>query len=183
MRMMPLVAGLFPQKSHEFKLFCRKEIYKDRVFYASSPFCMTIRIYSMYVHIVITLYVFAYFWYTVFDLLAKRNYSPIAANHIEYMFKFYLFILLGVNIVTTISICLDRCILLCGVATISRLLKIMGLVCKRDLYKGLYSAKETYNFKAPTHHSHPITICIYAYCWKICILFGVHVYLHAFMCL
>ena len=156
MRMMPLVAGLFPQKSHEFKLFCRKEIYKDRVFYASSPFCMTIRIYSMYVHIVITLYVFAYFWYTVFDLLAKRNYSPIAANHIEYMFKFYLFILLGVNIVTTISICLDRCILLCGVATISRLLKIMGLVCKRDLYKGLYSAKETYNLKEPTNRSHPI---------------------------
>jgi len=30
-----------------------------------------------------------------------------------------------------------------GVATISRLLKILGLFCKRDLWKRLYSAKET----------------------------------------
>jgi len=33
------------------------------------------------------------------------------------------------------------------VATISRLLKIIGLFCKRTLQKRLYSAKETYNFK------------------------------------
>ena len=33
-----------------------------------------------------------------------------------------------------------------GVATISRLLKIIGLFCKRILQKRLYSAKETYNF-------------------------------------
>ena len=43
-----------------------------------------------------------------------------------------------------------------GVATISRLLKITGLSCKRALYKRLYSAKETYNFKEPTNRSHPI---------------------------
>jgi len=34
-----------------------------------------------------------------------------------------------------------------GVATISRLLKIAGLFCKRALSKRRYSAKETYNFK------------------------------------
>jgi len=34
-----------------------------------------------------------------------------------------------------------------GVATISRLLKIIGLFCTRALYKRLYSAKETYNFE------------------------------------
>jgi len=34
-----------------------------------------------------------------------------------------------------------------GVATISRLLKIIGLFCTRALEKRLYSAKETYNFK------------------------------------
>jgi len=34
-----------------------------------------------------------------------------------------------------------------GVATISRLLKIVGLFCKRALQKRLYSAKETYNFR------------------------------------
>jgi len=43
-----------------------------------------------------------------------------------------------------------------GVATISRLLKITGLFCKRALSKRLYSAKETYNFKEPTNRSHPI---------------------------
>ena len=42
------------------------------------------------------------------------------------------------------------------VATISRLLKIIGLFCKRALQKRLYSAKETYNFKEPTNCSHPI---------------------------
>jgi len=44
-----------------------------------------------------------------------------------------------------------------GVATISRLLKMIGLFCKRALSKRRYSAKETYNFKEPTNRSHPIT--------------------------
>jgi len=39
-----------------------------------------------------------------------------------------------------------------------RLLKITGLFCKRDLYKRLYSAKETYHFKEPTNRSHPIRV-------------------------
>jgi len=42
------------------------------------------------------------------------------------------------------------------VATISRLLKIVGLFCKRALQNRLYSAKDTYNFKEPTNRSHPI---------------------------
>jgi len=41
-----------------------------------------------------------------------------------------------------------------GVATMSRLLKIMGLFCKRALQNRRYSAKETYNFKEPTNRSH-----------------------------
>jgi len=43
-----------------------------------------------------------------------------------------------------------------GVATISRLLKIIGLFCKRALQKRPFSAKETYTFKEPTNRSHPI---------------------------
>ena len=39
------------------------------------------------------------------------------------------------------------------VATISRLLKIIGLFCKRALEKRPYSAKETYHFKEPTNRS------------------------------
>jgi len=45
-----------------------------------------------------------------------------------------------------------------GVTTISRLLQIIGLFCKRALKKRLYSAIETYNWKEPTNHSHPIGI-------------------------
>jgi len=43
-----------------------------------------------------------------------------------------------------------------GVASISRLLKITGLFCKRALKKRRYSARETYNFKEPTNRSDPI---------------------------
>jgi len=43
-----------------------------------------------------------------------------------------------------------------GVATIGRLLKIIGLFCKKSPIKGLYSAKETYDFKEPTTCGHPI---------------------------
>jgi len=45
-----------------------------------------------------------------------------------------------------------------GVATISRLLKIIGLFCKRALEKRRYSAKETYNFQETTNPSHPICV-------------------------
>jgi len=51
-----------------------------------------------------------------------------------------------------------------GVATTSRLLKIIGLFCKRALWKRRYSAKETYNFKEPTNRSHPIAITLKRYC-------------------
>jgi len=47
-----------------------------------------------------------------------------------------------------------------GWASISRLLKIIGLFCKRDLQKNLYSAKETWNFQEPTYRSHPIPMYI-----------------------
>jgi len=50
-----------------------------------------------------------------------------------------------------------------GVATMSRLLKTVGLFCKKALYKRRYSAKEAYDFKEPTHRSHPISLymCIW----------------------
>jgi len=50
-----------------------------------------------------------------------------------------------------------------GVATISRLLKITYLFCKRAPQKRLNSAKETYNLKEPTNRSHPICFDIYVY--------------------
>jgi len=44
------------------------------------------------------------------------------------------------------------------VATISRLLKILGLFCRiSSLLQGSF-AKDTYNFKAPADRSHPIRV-------------------------
>ena len=45
-----------------------------------------------------------------------------------------------------------------GVAWISRLHTIIGLFCKRALFKRLYSEKETSTFKEPTNRSHPILV-------------------------
>jgi len=49
-----------------------------------------------------------------------------------------------------------RCVLEYGVATWSRLRKIIRLFCERALWKRRYSAKETYHFKEPTNRSYPI---------------------------
>jgi len=49
------------------------------------------------------------------------------------------------------------------VATISRLLKIIGLFCKRAPQR-VSSAKETYNFKGPANCSHPILYCSVLHC-------------------
>ena len=43
-----------------------------------------------------------------------------------------------------------------GVATISRLLKIIGLFCRIGYLLWGSFTKETYNFKEPTNRSHPI---------------------------
>ena len=53
--------------------------------------------------------------------------------------------------------------LLCsyGMASVSRIDKIIGLFCKRDLCTRLYSAKETYNLIDPTNRSQPIAALEY----------------------
>ena len=45
-----------------------------------------------------------------------------------------------------------------GLATISRLLKMIGLFCRISSLLYVSFAKETYNFKGPTHRSHPIAM-------------------------
>jgi len=42
-----------------------------------------------------------------------------------------------------------------GVATVSRLLKIIGLFCRIPFLLQGFFVKETYNFKEPTDRSHP----------------------------
>jgi len=51
-------------------------------------------------------------------------------------------------------------------ATIRRLPKRIGLFCKRILLKRLYSARETYAFKEPTHHSHPLGVMWWFHVWE-----------------
>ena len=64
-----------------------------------------------------------------------------------------------------------------GVAVTSRLLKIIGLFCKRDLQKRRYSAKEAYNFKEPTNRSHPVFVFVFVY-MSVC----VHVFVYMCVC-
>jgi len=80
-----------------------------------------------------------------------------------------------------------------GVPTIRRLLMIICLFCKRALLKRQYSSKETYNFKEPTHHSHPIArycLCFMRVVWYVhgsvnvyvCVCEGVFVHVCECMC-
>ena len=46
------------------------------------------------------------------------------------------------------------CVKRYGVATISRLLKIVSLFCKKALQKRHIFCKESYNFREPTNRSH-----------------------------
>jgi len=71
-----------------------------------------------------------------------------------YMYSRYMSIRFSVYMYTYM------CIYISGVAMISRLLKTIGLFCKRALSKRLYSAKETSNLKEPTNRSQPI-VAIY----------------------
>jgi len=45
-----------------------------------------------------------------------------------------------------------------GVATISRLLQIIGLFLQKSPIKEMIFCEKTYNFKEPTYFSHPIYI-------------------------
>ena len=52
-----------------------------------------------------------------------------------------------------------------GVATISRLLKIIGLFCRLQLLLQGSFAREIYNFKEPTNRSHPIVHIFHSIEW------------------
>ena len=70
----------------------------------------------------------------------------------------YIFYICNVSRIHTIIWVLIQKASQYGVAATSRLLNITRLFCKRDLWKRRYSAKETYNFKKPADHSHPIAL-------------------------
>jgi len=60
-----------------------------------------------------------------------------------------------------------------GVATISRLLKIIGFFCRiSSLLQGSF-AKETYHFREPTNRSHPIRL-VAAHAWHYSLSYMVY---------
>jgi len=54
-----------------------------------------------------------------------------------------------------------------GVASVSRIDEIIGLFCKRALYKRRYSAKETYTLIDPTNRSHPSYLIVSSSSWPL----------------
>ena len=56
-----------------------------------------------------------------------------------------------------------------GVATISRLLQIIGLFCQRNLQKRRYFTKEIYNLINPADCSHPICVCAHTCTLRVCV--------------
>ena len=73
------------------------------------------------------------------------------------VFSFYIIRILYTKFSSGLtSIFCEMSLCVYGVATINRLLQIIGHFCKRALQKRLHSAKETYNSKKPAHQNHPI---------------------------
>jgi len=70
-----------------------------------------------------------------------------------------------------VCVCMSKQTCDTDVATISRLLTIIGLFCKRTLLKRLSYAKETYDFEEPTNRSHPIASAVYTH-------MSLHVYMY-----
>ena len=70
-----------------------------------------------------------------------------------------------------------------GVATISRLLKIMGLFCRiESLLYGSF-AKETYSFKEPTNRSNPIhTWLLIRNTTHMCLYRRIHIWCDSYIC-
>ena len=64
----------------------------------------------------------------------------------------------GVCVRLRVVYCLECALCVCGygVATISRLLKIIGLFCRISSVLKVSFAKETYNLEEPTSRSHPV---------------------------
>ena len=88
-----------------------------------------------------------YVWHVSFICVTWRYLGAVAVCDMTHLFVWYDS---SIRVTCVIHMC-DY-----GVAATSRLLKIKGLFCKRDLHNRRYFAKETYNFKEPPNRSHPI---------------------------
>jgi len=82
-------------------------------------------------------------------------YLPVAHAPMQHNWTYiYIYTHINIYIYVYIYVCIH--IYRYGVASVSRIDKIIGLFCKRALEKRRYSAKETYNLIDPTDRSHPI---------------------------
>ena len=70
-----------------------------------------------------------------------------------------------------------------GVATISRLLKMIGLFCRISSLLYCSFATETYDFKEPTNRSHPIPTYVHPYMQMnlhVSIYIKIHMYVYIY---
>jgi len=116
-------------------------------------FCMCMMHICMYMYIHICIYTCMY----VYIYMAGKAEMNAYTNTYLYMYVYINIYICMQWIYTQTYICTYHRWWY-GVATISRLIQLIGLFCKRALWKRLNSAKETYNFKEPTNRSHPITV-------------------------
>ena len=124
-------------------------------------------------------------WYTSIAILYKYMYLQIWSNahvyvciyiwsgthnictymcmYLIYIYSYAIQIHVSTNMISCTCICWYIHIIWNGVASVSRIDKIIGLFCKRALWKRRYSAKETYNLIDPTYHRHPIHMHVLVY--------------------
>jgi len=123
----------------------------------------------IYIHIFIYMYTCMHEMMHADELTTENTFSYVAHDSFIYVTRL---IYIHIRDTTDLHMQHDSCIratwltqmcalcwmgAICGVAAISRIPKIIGLFCKRALWKRRYSAKETCHFKEPTNRSHPIS--------------------------
>ena len=125
---------------------------------------------SVYTHtnlaLSICLYIRTTYTHYVYTLRAHTNLA----------ISIYIYTNLAVSVSLSFVCVCCKWVSLYEVATISRMLKNIGLFCKRDLQKRPIFCKETYIFKHPTHRSHPICICNLSNIGMQCIKMGVIIF-------
>jgi len=94
-----------------------------------------------------------YLWAHYLILRAVENFTWFSKVSVILNISFIMWLIITLSIYYK-TVCHVQCD--CGVATISRLLKIVGLFCRiSSLSQGSF-AKVTYDFKEPANRSHPI---------------------------
>jgi len=149
--------------------------------------CISVYI-CVYIHIHTCIYIYIYIYIHIYVYTYVYIYMCVY-THLHICIYVYIYTCVYIYMCIYIHIYIHREIFMyihidtwyvLWVATISRLLKLIGLFCRRALRKRTYSAKAVYNLKESTNHSHPIVF--QAYPLHIYVCAHVHMYVHIYLC-